>query len=322
MHRIGAGHDETEYGVSALVIRDALAVVRLSSIGRSGPSTIFSSASRKSFCATSFCSRRAASRAASLTRFLMSAPENPGRRGSDLRQARRRSRAAPARVNFEDRLAPDLVRKIDHHAPIEASGPQERLVQHVGLIGRRQHDHALAAGETIHLGEDLVQRLLLLARAADRHLPARAADRIQLVDEDDRRRVLACLLEQIPHARRTHADDHFDELRRAHRKERHARFARDGARQQGLARAGRADQQHALWSGSAQPRVLLRVLEEVDDLHELVLRFVDAGDIVEGHLRFLLLVVAPGFALADAHHPAAHAAALLRAAGTARRRSR
>src|SRR5918994_630664 len=46
--------------------------------GRSGPSTIFSRASRKSFWRTSSCSRRAAKSAASFTRFLMSAPESPG----------------------------------------------------------------------------------------------------------------------------------------------------------------------------------------------------------------------------------------------------
>ena len=63
--------------------------------------------------------------------------------------------------------------------------------------------------------------------AADRHLAARAADGVDLVDEDDRRRVLARLLEQIAHARRAHADDHLDELGGAHREERHARLAGD-----------------------------------------------------------------------------------------------
>ena len=90
-------------------------------------------------------------------------------------------------MDLEDRLATGLVRKVDDDAPVEAPGPQQRLVEHVGLVGRRQHDDALAAGEAVHLGEDLVQRLLLLARAADRHRPARAADRVELVDEDDRR---------------------------------------------------------------------------------------------------------------------------------------
>ena len=84
-------------------------------------------------------------------------------------------------------------------------------------------------------------------------------------------------------------------------------------RQQGLACARRADQQHAFRSGPAQARVLRRVLEEIHDLDQLVLGFVDAGDVVERDLRILLLVVAARLALADAHQPAAHAAALLRA---------
>jgi hypothetical protein len=42
-----------------------------------------------------------------------------------------------AGVDLEDRLAPDLVRQIHHHAPVEASGPQERLVEDVRLVGRR-----------------------------------------------------------------------------------------------------------------------------------------------------------------------------------------
>src|SRR5262249_4436971 len=102
-----------------------------------------------------------------------------------------------AGVDLEDRLAPGLIREVNHHAPIEAAGPQERFVEYIRLIGRCQHDDTLAAGEAIHFGEDLVQGLLLLARATDRHLPARATDGVELVDEDDRRRVLSRLLEEV-----------------------------------------------------------------------------------------------------------------------------
>jgi hypothetical protein len=134
-------------------------------------------------------------------------------------------------------------------------------------------------------GEDLVQRLLLLARAADRHLAARAPDRVDLVDEDDRRRVLARLLEEVAHSRRADADDHLDELRGAHGEERHPGLAGDRLRQQGLPGARRADQQHTLRRAPAQPSVLLRVLQEIHDLDQLVLRFVDARDVVEADLR-------------------------------------
>ena len=91
---------------------------------------------------------------------------------------------------------------------------------------------------------------------------------------------------------------------RAHREERHPRLSRDRLREQGLPGARRADQQHAFRSGPAQARVLRGVLEEIHDLDQLVLGFVDAGDVVEGDLRILLLVVAARLALADAHEPA------------------
>ena len=59
-------------------------------------------------------------------------------------------------MDFEDRLTPGLVREVNHDAPVESSGPQERFVEHVRLIRRRQHDDALPAREAVHLGENLV----------------------------------------------------------------------------------------------------------------------------------------------------------------------
>src|SRR4029077_6024081 len=64
--------------------------------------------------------------------------------------------------------------------------------------------------------------------------------------------------------------------------------ARDRARQQGLAGARRADQQTALGNLPAEALELLRVLQEVDDLLELGLGLVDAGDVLEGDAAVLL----------------------------------
>ena len=137
-------------------------------------------------------------------------------------------------------------------------------------------------GEPVHLGEDLVERLLALVVAADRRAAAaRAADRVELVDEDDRRRRLLGLLEQVAHPAGADADDHLDELRRREREERHVGLAGHGARQQRLAGPGRARQQHALGDRRAEAAVLSGVPQEVDDLDELVLGLVDAGHVVE-----------------------------------------
>ena len=60
-------------------------------------------------------------------------------------------------------------------------------------------------------------------------------------------------------------------------------LAGHGAREQRLARPRRPVEQHATRDARAQALVALGVLEEVDDLDELVLGLVDAGDVVEGH---------------------------------------
>ena len=84
----------------------------------------------------------------------------------------------------------------------------------------------------------------------------------------------------------------------------HVGLAGDGAGEQRLAGARRADQQHALGDLAAQALELLRVLQELDDLLELLLGLVDAGDVVEGHAA-VLLGQQPRPGLAEAHGLAA-----------------
>jgi hypothetical protein len=63
-----------------------------------------------------------------------------------------------------------------------------------------------------------------------------------------------------------HADEHLDEVGARDREERHIRLAGDGASEQRLTGAGRADQQHAARDAAAEPLELLRVAQELDDL--------------------------------------------------------
>ncbi len=182
-------------------------------------------------------------------------------------------------------------------------GTEQRRVEHFRPVGRAHDDHALARVEAVHLGEQLVQRLLALLMAAERALGARLAERVELVDEDDARRLGFGLLEQIADPRGADADEHLDELRAAHRKEGDMGLAGDRARQQRLAGARGADQQHALGNPSTQVGVLLRVLQELDDLLELVLRLLDARHVREAHLHFVVGVNL-GLAARERHHAA------------------
>ena len=189
-----------------------------------------------------------------------------------------------ARVHPQDRRAAVAVGRADGHAAVEAAGAEERAIEHVGPVRRADDDHAGRRVEAVHLGQDLVQRLLALVVAAAEagRRRARAADRVELVDEDDRRRRLLRLLEEVADARRADADDRLDELRGRHREERDVRLAGDRAREQRLAGSRLAAQQDAVRDAPAELAVPVGTAEEVDDLRQLGLRLVDAGDVGEG----------------------------------------
>ena len=77
-------------------------------------------------------------------------------------------------------------------------GPQQRGVELLEQVRRGDHDEFAGRREAVHLDEQLIERLLALGVVVR---PAHGADGVDLVDEDDRRRVLARLAEQPPDAR-------------------------------------------------------------------------------------------------------------------------
>ena len=105
-----------------------------------------------------------------------------------------------AHVHLEDLLAADDVRVGHDDLPVETAGAQQRRVEHVGPVGGGDEDDAFVRLEAVHLDQELVQRLLALVIAAAEAGAAMAADRVDLVDEDDAGRVLLRLLEHVAHA--------------------------------------------------------------------------------------------------------------------------
>src|SRR3546814_15697440 len=103
---------------------------------------------------------------------------------------------------------------------------------------------------------------------------------VDFVDEDDARRILLRLFEHVAHAGRADADEHLNEIGARNAEERHIGLPRDGAGEQRLAGAGRADQQRALWNLAAEAVELGRVLEEIDDLGQFLTR--DRKSVVSG----------------------------------------
>ncbi len=168
------------------------------------------------------------------------------------------------------------VGRVDGDLAVEAARAQQRRVEDVGPVGGGDQDDVRLDVEAVHLDQQLVQRLLALVVAAAHAGAAVAADGVDLVDEDDRGRVLLGLLEQVAHPAGADADEHLHEVGAGDREERHPGLAGDRAGQQRLAGAGRAVEQHALGDLGADGLELGRLREELLDLLELLDRLVGA----------------------------------------------
>src|SRR5712691_7308505 len=107
---------------------------------------------------------------------------------------------------LQNGLAAVLIRRTHGHPSVKAAGAQQRLVEHVGTVGRGEDDDAFARGKAVHLGQDLIQSLLALVVAAEGARTAGTPDGVELIDENDGRGSLAGLFEQVPHATRADAD--------------------------------------------------------------------------------------------------------------------
>ncbi len=129
---------------------------------------------------------------------------------------------------------------------------------------------------------------------------ALAADRIDLIDEDDARRVLLGRFEQVTDTGCPDTDEHLDEVRTGDREERDARFAGHRTAEERLTGTRRPHEENPLRNAGTDVVKLVRVFQEINDFNEFRLFFVGARDIVECNF-LLLFIIELRFALAEVH---------------------
>lgn len=83
--------------------------------------------------------------------------------------------------------------------PIETPGSDQCLIQMTSIIGGADHNDATVGGETVHLCEQLVQRLSIGGASHGSRISF-AANCINFIDEDDARCILGCFREKITNA--------------------------------------------------------------------------------------------------------------------------
>ena len=208
-------------------------------------------------------------------------------------------------VDLQNRNTSLQVGQFDRDAAVKPAWAQQRGVERFRPVGRGQDHNALRPVKTVHFGQKLVERLFTLVVAAKARAIALFTDGINLVNEYDAGRFLARLLEQVAHLGRAHADEHLDKLRAGDREERYMRLTRDRLGKQRFTGTRRADEQRALGQLGTDRRILSRVVEEVYNLPQGLLRLVLSGDVRKGLAGFGFGIDL-GVGFAEAHGVPAH----------------
>ena len=190
-------------------------------------------------------------------------------------------------MQLKNVLTAGQVGQLDGDAAIKTTGAQQSGIEAVGTVGGSEDDDTLVVIETVHLGQQLVERLLALIVAAKAAAIALLADGINLIDKDDTRGLFLGLLKQVANFSGTAADEHLNKLRTRNTKERHARLAGHSLGKQGFTSTRRADKQSTTRQLGADLLVALRLLQKVNDLLEGLLGLFLAGDILKGHAHVL-----------------------------------
>ena len=192
------------------------------------------------------------------------------------------------RVQLEQRLAIGQAGQADVDAAIEATFAQQCRVEGIGEVGRAQQQYALAPGEAVQLGEELIDDAVALG-VAGAGLLAALADAVDLVDEDDARCLAPGAAEQCLDLLDADAEVHRGEVAAGDLDEAGAALGGQGLGQLGLAGAGRAGQQYALGRPGAEARVTLRITQAGTDVHQCLLGFMGADHVAKTDAGALLL---------------------------------
>src|SRR5699024_4870257 len=104
-----------------------------------------------------------------------------------------------AGVNLQDLLTALYVGVADHDLTVKPARTQQGRVQDIPAVGGGDDDDAFVVAETVHLHQQLVQGLLPFIVSTAQTSTTVTAHGVDLIDEDNGRRILLGLFKQVPY---------------------------------------------------------------------------------------------------------------------------
>ena len=115
-------------------------------------------------------------------------------------------------MNFKYSDSTFQVRPVDNNAPVKATGTEQSRVKYLRPVRCSKDKKSLSRIKTVHFREKLIECLFPLVIASEPSAVTRLTDGINLIDEDNTRRIFFRLFKQVSDTACTYADKHFDEL--------------------------------------------------------------------------------------------------------------
>ena len=104
-----------------------------------------------------------------------------------------------AHVYFQNQLTTANIRQRHDDLPVKAARAQQRRVKHVRPVSRCNDDNAFTAFETVHFNQHLVEGLFTFIVTTAQAGTTVPPNSIQLIDEDNARRLFFRLIEHVAH---------------------------------------------------------------------------------------------------------------------------
>ena len=117
-----------------------------------------------------------------------------------------------AHVHGQDLFAAANIGQCDIHLTVKTTWAQQGCIQDVGTVGGSHHNHAEVGFKAVHFDQHLVEGLFTLVVAAAKASATLTAYGINLVHENNARRIFLGILEHVANAGRAHTHKHFDEV--------------------------------------------------------------------------------------------------------------
>ena len=95
---------------------------------------------------------------------------------------------------------------------VKAAWAQQCWVEHVSPVGCRQDNHVCISLKAVHLYQNLVQRLLALVVTAAHARATLAPHSVNLINEDNGRRILLGLSKEVAYPACPHTNKHLYKL--------------------------------------------------------------------------------------------------------------